>query len=208
VSRPDEIQHGHRDVYRTCKCPICRAAVAREKNLYLLRRAAAGGPLHVDKLGAVRRLHALMAIGWPRRELAAHAGYQGDAFALVLNSRRRKISIDTHQRIARLFDELCMSPGPSKSTRLRAAAKGWLPPLAWDDLDDPNEQPSTRRDRRAHPDDVDEVVVERILAGDWRLRSSRAEKEAVVARWTQSLSDLERLTGWKPERYARQESVA
>lgn len=51
---------------------------------------------------------------------------------------------------------------------------------------------------------VDPMVVERILGGDWKLKATRAEKEAVCAQWARwgySFRQLNLLTGWKPERY-------
>lgn len=86
------------------------------------------------------------------------------------------------------------------------------------------ECPATRTAPRAIPDpeqlvgrplylgdDVDEVVVERILAGEWRLRATRAEKVEVVAQWREagrSLAYLAAVTGWKPERYYQPDSEA
>lgn len=49
--------------------------------------------------------------------------------------------------------------------------------------------------------DVDEVVVRRIINGDWKLAAdcTVGEKQAVLQRWHEaglSVKDLERLTGW------------
>lgn len=199
-------RHGTRFGYRDdgCKCDACKRAIARNHNLYKMRRAANGGrPLLISKLGAVRRIQALMAIGWPRRELAREAGYQGDAFALLLNGKRTHITIATHQRVVDLFERLSMTPGPSSSTRIRATKKGWPPPLAWDDPDDPGETPDLVPTHRPKTD-VDEAVVLRVMAGE-RLPMTRAERVEVVARlrargW--SLNEIEMRTGiGKPERY-------
>lgn len=141
----DDKRHGTQSGYKDyrCRCGTCRLAMARAANVYKLRRAANGGrPLMVDKLGSVRRLQALMALGWPRRELARIAGYRGDAFALILNSSRRMVTIDTARRIDELFDRLSMTHGPSARTRQIAAERGWPPPLAWNDIDNPAEQPT------------------------------------------------------------------
>lgn len=66
-------------------------------------------------------------------------------------------------------------------------------------------QRPTRIPRNRH-DDVDEVVILRILQGDPTVApaATLAERRAVVAAWSargRPLSDLARLTGWKPERY-------
>lgn len=52
--------------------------------------------------------------------------------------------------------------------------------------------------------EIDEVVVLRILSGEWRLRGNPAEKAEVCRRWVatgRSLAQLAVLTGWKVERY-------
>jgi hypothetical protein len=46
-----------------------------------------------------------------------------------------------HDAVARVYEELCMIPGPSQRTRALAANRGWAAPLDWDDIDDLNEQP-------------------------------------------------------------------
>jgi hypothetical protein len=140
----DDARHGTRHGYRDdkCKCDACKKAIALEHNVYKLRRAANGGqPLTVPKVGAVRRIQALMANGWPRRELARQAGYQGDAFALILNGRRAALTLASDRRIRDLFDRLADTPGPSSSSALRAQAKGWPLPGSWLDIDDPAETP-------------------------------------------------------------------
>lgn len=51
---------------------------------------------------------------------------------------------------------------------------------------------------------VDEAIVERVLAGDYKARCNPAEKSVILRRWTaggRHVNELARLTGWKPERY-------
>lgn len=205
---PDDPRHGSTRGYRHggCRCQPCRDAAALQENRYLLRRAANHGqPLLMDKTGAVRRLHALMAIGWPRRTLALQAGYTSDAFAGVLHGRRATLTLATHHRIVTLYDRLCMTPGPSSSTRLRAASKGWPSPLAWDDIDTdlaPVHGP------RYSPDwdtSVDEVMVQRVIDGhDKGRRLTNAEAREAVRRLRArgvSTTEMENRYGLKPERY-------
>lgn len=202
-------RHGTRMGYRDdgCKCDACKRAVALERNLYLLRRAAAGRPLSVDKTGSVRRLQALMVMGWPRRELARLCGYQGDAFALILNGKRSRLMLDTHQRIVDLYDRLSMQHGPSNSSRIRATKKGWAPPLAWDDdtIDDPKASP-VNTGREYVKAIFDPVVVERFLAGDIYLHTTPEEKREIVRRWPGSHRELAARAGWKVERYIERNS--
>jgi hypothetical protein len=125
----------------------------------------------------------------------------------------------TADAITRVYDELSMtvpqddeagrSPRAGRihdRQRRLAARRGWAPPLAWDDdtIDDPAATPATGARERAWSTRHDETVVERILAGEWDLQSSRPEREEVVARWRtagRSLDALEKLTGWNARRY-------
>lgn len=204
-------RHGTRFGYRDdkCKCDPCKKAIALEHNIYRMRRTANNGqPLTVTKTGAVRRLQALMALGWPRRELARQAGYKGDTFALILNGRRQRITLETHRRIDDLYENLCMTLGPSSSSRIRAAKKGFLPPLAWENIDDPDERPNLTDDRSR--DDIDEAVIERVLAGD-KIPTTFAERVEITRRWEargRSLNELERSFGWKSDRYTIREQAA
>lgn len=102
---------------------------------------------YINGAGTRRRLQALVAIGWTQRLIGQELG--------VVQSRVKAL---THQdgvtarvafEVRDVFDRLAMTVGPSNPTRVRAAAKGWLPPLAWDDIDDPNEVPDLGTDRRA-----------------------------------------------------------
>lgn len=206
--KPDDRRHGTPTGYTDggCREACCRAAVARAWNIYELRRVANNGqPLTVPKIGAVRRLQALMALGWPRRELARRAGWRGDALGALIYGRRQVLLLDTHRRIVYLYEALSGTPGPSQRSRAIAATRGWATPLAWDDIDidDPDARPDPGADG---VDTIDEVVVERILAGDGTPAhaATPAERHAVVTAWTaagRSLASLARLTGWKPERY-------
>jgi hypothetical protein len=207
-------RHGTRHGYRDdrCKCDACKKAIALEHNVYKMRRAANGGdPLTVNKVGAVRRLQALMALGWPRRELARRAGYQGDAFALILNGKRQRLTLDTHRRIVALYDELSMTLGPSNPSRLIAERRGWPKPLAWDDdtIDDPKARPR-RGSSRVPKTDVDPIVVERLLAGQ-RVESTKGERDEAMRLWLswgRSEKSLCAIHGWHDGRYGRLEAAS
>lgn len=176
-----------------------RRRLALKSNRYRMARAANGGrPLKVDATGTHRRIRALMRLGWPSREIARSAGW--DCRVSVTNVLRYgKVSAASAARIRRTYDELSMKVGPSPWTRAYAERAGWPPPLAWDDdtIDDPKARPARRKNRDL---DVDEVVVERILAGDWRMPARKAERLAVIARWEGPLNELDRLTGWNTRR--------
>lgn len=104
-----------------------------------------------DPTGTVRRLRALVAIGWTQTELAARLGFTG-ANASRLFLGHHKVTAATARRVAVLFDELSLQSGPSNAARARGARMGWLRPLDWDDdaLDDPAALPAIDPDDKSN----------------------------------------------------------
>jgi hypothetical protein len=157
----------------------------------------------VPHTGTFRRIQALLAIGWSHSHIEAHTGI---ATGPLMAKARPRVRRSTHDLMAACYRDLATHPGPSAIARARAAARGYVSPAGWNDIDrDPHPDLGEPNDDRPNHDQVDHVVVDRILAGD-RLTTTRAEKEAVVAAWTargRTLKDLERHTGWKTDRYTR-----
>ena len=101
-------------------------------------------PLHtpnevrVPMLGAQRRVQALLAMGYRHSDLTEHVGSETYRLAtgrLALTTARKWRAVDAAYR------HLSTTPGPSATTRDRARAMGYAPPMAWDDIDNPTEQP-------------------------------------------------------------------
>ena len=101
-------------------------------------------PLHtpnevrVPMLGAQRRVQALLAMGYRHSDLIEHVGSETYRLAtgrLSLTTARTWRAVDAAYR------HLSTTPGPSATTRDRARAMGYAPPMAWDDIDNPTEQP-------------------------------------------------------------------
>ena len=125
---------------------------------------------------------------------------------------RPRVYRTSYEKVSKVYDELSMTLPPERTrfermdvtrTRNRARRLGYAPPLAWDNIDDPNERPKFGN-RQKSRDEVDEAVVERFLSGEVGLRTNIAERREIARRWAaagRSLAELERLTGWKPERY-------
>ena len=124
-------------------------AIDRGERVRILHRTAAAilaadDPTHgrgmMTALGARRRLQALAAMGWSIEAIRERYDVS-DAISKVRNGRVAR----THPQIVavakRAFDDLWDQPGPSRAAKMRAGKLGWAPPLAWDNIDDPDEQP-------------------------------------------------------------------
>jgi hypothetical protein len=114
--------------------------------------------------GTRRRLQALVATGWSQARLARELGLTGANFGAMM--RRDQVTAGTARAVSELYDRLWNQLPPEQDQRTRiaasrarryAAARGWAPPLAWDDdvIDDPRGRPAEswkRAARRASAD--------------------------------------------------------
>lgn len=95
-----------------------------------------GDKTPVDGAGTRRRLQALCALGWSISAQARRIGWEPTNL-WVLAQGRPQVVARTARLVREAYNELSMTPAPpgASSTRARrmATAKGWLPPLAWDD---------------------------------------------------------------------------
>lgn len=169
-------------------------SVRRTTLAVLTVQAPLAEPVHpadetfVRKDGTVRRIQALQALGWRHCDLHSASGVNT---GLILSQPGRWVTVRTHAAIARAYDELSMRPGPSARTRSRAQRKGWLTPLHWDEdeIDDPRAWPrfgvEDSVDLDQGDDNVDPVVVWRVLAGQAPATITTAERQAVVEAGTE-----------------------
>lgn len=208
---PDDARHGTTRGYSAgCHEACCRAAEARRRHELRVAHYL-GRPQSIDPTGTIRRIHALMAIGWTTTQLGQRIGYGSTALNQITRCREW-VMRETADKVRTLYDELSMTPGPSAETRKRAARKGWVPPLAWDDesIDDPRAKPyqptrELKRDR-----DIDEVAVYRALLGE-RINLTKRERLEVARLWQQrgrSLNELDRIHGWNVQRDIRETRAA
>ncbi len=126
----------------------------------------------VDATGTRRRLQALIAIGWAPVLLAAELGRRPNSLHRSMTGP--SVSARTAHEVVSVYERLWNATPPLATSEQRAtadaalahaAAQGWPPPLAWDDIDaDPTPPASTAGPCRR--DDIDEIAVERALAGD------------------------------------------
>jgi len=148
----------------------------------------------IPATGTRRRLQALVAIGWPVSWLAAELGREPNNLRRTLTSR--SVTAATAQRVAALYDRTWNIPpaprtraehGVVAAARQTAARNRWLPPLAWDDIDtDPDPKPTVGTSDTT-PDVLDEIAIERALAGDGigLAQLTRAEQDEAVRRLTE-----------------------
>lgn len=119
-----------------------------------------GGSALVGATGTHRRLQALVAIGWSQAKLAARLGMTPANLGAMM--RRAQVTASTARAAAAVYGELWNQQPPQSSQREKIAAararnharaRGWAPPLAWDDdqLDLPGGKPATGW-RRPDPD--------------------------------------------------------
>lgn len=130
-------------------------------------------PASVDSLaivpatGARRRVQALICNGWSQNKLADRLGLSQRQFGRVL--RQDSIRATTHATICGLYEQLWNTLPPLDTEHDRAASErcrgyaralGWLPPLAWDDIDADEPAQDTA------PVFLDEIAIELAVLGE------------------------------------------
>lgn len=142
------------------------------------------GGTSIPARGTHRRLQALVARGWSQSKLSDRLGVNRGNFGVMM--KRTRVTVALHRQVEVLFDEIWDQMPPhtawrdsiaySRTVRY-ARERRWLPPLAWDDIDNDPEPPIAEE-----PDDtIDEMAVELALMGD-RPRLTPAERRECVRR--------------------------
>ena len=139
---PPEHRHGETSTCyngHKCRCDDCRASKSIARNHYDWEtRRRQGRDVWIPSTGTMRRLQALAVIGWSTAEIAARMGSHYRPLQKIRAGERVRVHISTARRVYDVFEELCMRVRDDRAARIvrfRAAANGWLPPLAWDDID-------------------------------------------------------------------------
>lgn len=105
----------------------------------------------VEASGTVRRVQALVALGHTLSSVAREIGWTLPNLSRLVYTGSipyaARVEVRTAQAVFRVYDRLSMvRPDGLLAGRARAhaAARGWLPPLAWDDdtIDDPCAAPA------------------------------------------------------------------
>lgn len=147
----------------------------------------------VDATGVRRRLEALSRVGWSTSRLAARAGLSQQRMSQLLAAGR--VTPSTAALVGRLFEEL-WDEAPPMATRAErqsvsrtirwATARGFAPPMAWDDdtIDDPAARPAGLSRAVGGPDDLTvQLLVDGVIpSGKARLAERRAAVKILASR--------------------------
>lgn len=154
-------EHGTRTSYyryvQACRCPDAREAVRIYRKR--LRYGVADARRKMPVIGAQRRLQALHAIGWRIPDFVERGIGERAHVAEILAGKRTVLLRETHEKIARMFDELQHTAGPSERVRRLARRRGLVDPAGWDgiDIDDPAAVPDVVTPTRSRAIDLDRV---------------------------------------------------
>lgn len=138
----------------------------------------------MPRIGAVRRVQALMAMGWSHRDLAA-AGVPN--IPKCWPPMGHLVTVERWREVRDVYDRLSMTPGTSPETRGWAMSLGYAPPLAWDDtsIDDPIATPRGEASKEAGAQVIDMVAVRRTIGRpDARPPLNTGERQEVVRAMT------------------------
>jgi AraC-like DNA-binding protein len=102
-----------------------------------------GGDRDVNATGTIRRIRALIAIGYSGAYIAESIGMYPTALNKIARGELSRVRAVTATAVARKYRQLSRTPGPSVRARNDARRNGWYGPAAWDDIDDPDALPET-----------------------------------------------------------------
>lgn len=156
-------------------------------------------PRAVDATGAIRRLQALVAIGYDVPLLRARLGVADRTTARLLHEDTSRIQPDLDCAIRQLFAELDERPVPleqSLAPRQLARENGWVGSLGWDDIDSPREKPKRNfRPFGARPapkkGHLDEIAIELAMSGEPALLTRTERLEAIRRLHARRTSDAQ-----------------
>jgi transcriptional regulator with XRE-family HTH domain len=142
----------------------------------------------VPSLGTVRRLRALVAIGWTQTEIAERMSMQVTNFTRLILGYRPRVTAATAEAADELFRALWSEPrtgGWNDRARQIAASRSWVGPLGWDDIDNDPEPASI--------DVSEQTKGERVLEDvEWLLEAGEpvAQITASLGRTAGAISKL------------------
>lgn len=190
-----------------CHEECCQPVAARYYKRYAVLKAR-GVKLMVPVGPSLRKVQALQALGHTRASIAERMGTSAQSLSNTLG--RDTIKARTAVRIDEVYQALEMVVAPdsigARQARRAAERNGWLPPLAYDDIEEGVLAVAPGEADYSH-DRLDLDLVDYVLQyHDFKPRLSPLEKSEIVRRWKRagrSERSLCRLTGWREGRYHR-----
>lgn len=208
---PNDARHGTPAGHSAgCRCSPCSAAKLRYDKRRRYELATTGQRRVVPSYRAVRRIHALQALGYSGRVIAEAAGLVTKTVYDISLERSTNTRRTHFEAIAAAYERLAGTVPTGRyvgRNRRYAERKGWPPPLAWDDIDDISETgaPGRAANTGAWEDQIDPAVVWRVVNEQTRPRKLTHAEAAEVARTlvARGVSGfaMENDYGIKPERY-------
>lgn len=139
-------KHGTVDAYTRdrCRCDECGAVQREALRRYRKLKAYGRWPEQwCEPHRITRRLQALAALGYNDQRLARELDVDGAWVRRVLLGETGDVArLATLRKVSEVYDRLSGTPAQGRwvnYAKRRAARHGWVPPLAWDDIDnDPN----------------------------------------------------------------------
>jgi hypothetical protein len=148
-------RHGTRSAAHEYGCTCADAvAKARRYNKFVragVARLARDVDHRVDRVGTVRRVQSLYAIGKREADLAPRLGYTSGRLHFMHEPDRDHVFASTAAKVRALYEMVRNSPGPSERNRRRARPNGYFTPDQWDlvDIDNPAHRPDDPAARHA-----------------------------------------------------------
>lgn len=186
----NKLMYGHPNSDGTRRPPARRVKPATAAKILNVRPGtdALAPGLPVDATGTRRRIQALVATGWSVTRLGKELGIGSANFHAMLH--RDQVRLCTSRAVTELYERLWNTPPPHETHRDKiaynrakgyAAARGWLPPLAWDE--DTIDEPDLDAEPTSVEPGLDEVAIEEACLGR-PIRLTREERREAVARMT------------------------
>lgn len=162
----------------------------------------------VSPIGLQRRVRALSAMGWSMKVVSEIAGVSDESlFKIRAKENLRFVREEIRPGILAAYEQLSMKVPPRSrsvwTTQSKALKRGYYPPLAWDDIDDPQAKPTGLTRDQSLKRAVDEVAIQRRMLGE-RVHTHGEENREVVRRLLaegRSTFWIAQHTGLQPSRY-------
>lgn len=156
---------------------------------------------YVPALGATRRIRALYVQCHSPMAMARELGISHDYLGDLARGIYERVLADFDQRVRTLYTQRSTSRGKSTRSGKYATAHGWHGPLAWNDIDDPDEQPEIVEDieRELTRNEFAPLRAEEIrhLASFNIAPEEIAHRVGVTAGYVRAQLSGERAPGWR-----------